>query len=300
MKQLTLLLNILLIFNVSLSGQNKALTTQEKAVIIHKGTELPYSGKYYNYTEKGVYACKQCGEHLYSSEDKFSAHCGWPSFDDEIKGSVKRVLDRDGKRTEIICTKCDAHLGHVFLDEGFTNKNTRHCVNSISLEFIPANKKQEVAIFAGGCFWGIEYLMESQEGVISAESGYIGGLTPQPTYQLVTSKTTNYAEAVKIVFNPSVITYKTLAKLFFEIHDPTQVDGQGPDLGKQYRSEVFYTNEKQKDIAKSLIKILEKKGYVIATRVSDAGVFYKAEEYHQNFYTRKKSTPYCHKYTKRF
>jgi peptide methionine sulfoxide reductase msrA/msrB len=115
----------------------RKLTKKEEKVIIHKGTEPPFSGKYYAFWEKGTYVCKQCGTELYRSESKFEPGCGWPSFDDEIAEAVNRVLDADGIRTEISCANCGGHLGHVFLGEGFTKKNVRHCVNSISLEFIP-------------------------------------------------------------------------------------------------------------------------------------------------------------------
>jgi len=119
------------------------LTPEEERVILHKGTEMPYTGKYLNNKEKGVYTCKRCDAVLYKSQDKLDSHCGWPSFDDEVEGSVKRIPDKDGHRTEIVCAKCGAHLGHVFIGEGFTSKNTRHCVNSISLKFIPEEKKSE-------------------------------------------------------------------------------------------------------------------------------------------------------------
>ena len=278
----------------------KELTKEEKRVIIDKGTEAPNSGIYNKFSENGKYVCKQCGNHLYNSSDKFSSNCGWPSFDDEIKGAVKRIPDADGQRTEIVCANCNGHLGHVFLNEGFTQKNTRHCVNSISLEFIPAEEKQEIAIFAGGCFWGVEYWMEKQKGVISVESGFIGGTIKNPTYKLVCSDTSGYAEAVKVVFNPKKTNYETLAKIFFEIHDPTQLNRQGSDIGESYRSEIFFTNQQQKTIAEKLINILKEKGFKVVTKLTEATEFYKAEDKHQNYYERKGRLPSCHVYTKRF
>jgi len=286
----------------------KKLTPEEENVIVNKGTERPYSGKYESFTGKGTYVCKRCGAPLYRSEDKFDAGCGWPSFDDEIPGAVKKQTDADGIRTEILCARCGAHLGHLFKGEGLTPKNTRHCVNSISMDFIPATSQTAVkqqsatdtAIFAGGCFWGFEYYMMKIKGVISTTVGYTGGHTENPTYEQVCAGNTGHYEAIEVVFDPSKTTYEDVAKLFFEIHDPTQWNHQGPDRGEQYRSAVFYRNQNQKDITEKLISILKKKGYNVVTEVKPAGKFWKAEDYHQDYYNHKGSEPYCHGFVQRF
>lgn len=310
---------LIILIGLALSGVVKAqdmkpLTPEEKRVIVDKGTEAPFTGRYYDHNEPGVYRCRQCGAPLYRSQDKFDAGCGWPSFDDEIAGAVKRTPDADGRHTEITCARCGGHLGHVFAGEGFTPKNTRHCVNSLSLEFESEaetaqrqaaeqalkNGQTETAIFAGGCFWGVEYLLSKMPGVLKAESGYIGGTTGNPTYEDVCSHRTGHAEAVRVVFDPAKLPYEKLARFFFEIHDPTQVGGQGPDLGDQYRSEIFYTTPGQQQTAEKLVALLREKGYDVVTEITPAGRFWPAEDYHQRYYDKKGTLPYCHSYTKRF
>jgi peptide methionine sulfoxide reductase msrA/msrB len=287
----------------TMSLGTQKLTDEEARVILHKGTERRFTGKYYDFFDKGIYTCKNCGAPLYTSNDKFKSECGWPSFDDEIEGAVKRIPDADGMRTEIVCNKCDGHLGHVFMGEELTPKNTRHCVNSVSLNFIPAGTTMAVpdtAIVAGGCFWGVQYYMEQAAGVISSEVGYIDGKGDNPTYRDVCSHTTGYAEAVRIIFDPQKTTYEAIAKLFFEIHDPTEMNRQGPDVGDQYRSAIFYLNPEQKMTDEKLVKLLEDKGLKIATQIVPASHFWRAEEYHQDYYAKKNGSPYCHRYVKRF
>jgi peptide methionine sulfoxide reductase msrA/msrB len=279
----------------------KKLTPEEERVIINKGTERPFTGKYYKHFQKGTYTCKRCGAALFESSSKFKSNCGWPSFDDQIAGAVKRLPDKDARRTEIVCSNCAGHLGHVFLGEGFTEKNTRYCANSISMDFIPAKEKQtDKAIFAGGCFWGVEYHFQRAPGVIAAKSGYTGGHVDNPTYKQVCTGKTGHAEAIEVMYDPNEKSYEQLTKRFFEIHDFTQHNRQGPDIGTQYRSVIYYLDDQQKETADRLIEILKQKGYDVKTAVEPAKKFYHAEKYHQDYYNKNKKTPYCHIYKKIF
>ena len=171
---------------------------------------------------------------------------------------------------------------------------------AIPVQPLPADTTMEKAILASGCFWGTEYFLQRIEGVISTTVGYTGGHVENPTYEQVCTKRTGHFEATEVVFDPSVTDYETVLRMFFETHDPTQRNGQGPDIGPQYRSAVFYLNEEQKATAEMLIGLLRAKGYDVATEVLPAAVFYPAENYHQDYYNHKGSTPYCHGYRSLF
>ncbi len=299
-------LALLLLLPIASKGENmeetqdnnkfNKLTAQERQVIDDKGTEPPFRGQYYAHYDTGTYTCKKCDLPLYRSTAKFKSSCGWPSFDAEIPGAVRRQPDKDGVRTEIACAYCGAHLGHVFTGEDFTPKNVRHCVNSISMNFIPAGKplKRNRAVFAAGCFWGVEALLKDIKGVIDTRAGYTGGAKDNPTYEEVCANSTGHAETVEVIYDPRMVSYETLLKVFFEIHDFTQVDRQGPDIGEQYRSVIFYTSKSQKELGEKYIVILKDKGYEVATKLMDAGQFWPAEEYHQDYYEKNNKRPYCH------
>ncbi|HUT78778.1 MAG TPA: bifunctional methionine sulfoxide reductase B/A protein [Polyangia bacterium] len=280
----------------------KQLTPEEERVIAHKGTEAPFSGEYLKHSEDGTYTCRRCGQALFRSADKFDSGCGWPSFDDALPGAVREHADPDGLRTEIVCASCGAHLGHVFTGEGFTQRSVRHCVNSISLEFTPAATAPATsrALFAGGCFWGVEHHFSMEPGVLHVTSGYTGGHVPSPIYEQVCEGNTGHLEAVEVVFDPKVTSFEKLARLFFEIHDPTQVGGQGPDIGEQYRSAIFVVDDEQRRVAKKLIALLREQGLDVATEVREAGPFWPAEAGHQDYYASKGTLPYCHVKVKRF
>lgn len=271
-------------------------------VVKNKGTEQPFSGEYDDFQASGTYLCRQCGLALFRSNTKFHSGCGWPSFDEEINGAVLRERDADGSRIEILCSRCHAHLGHVFNGEGFTEKNTRHCVNSLSLDFIPNLEvtDTEEAIFAAGCFWGVEHYFKQLRGVLKTEVGYSGGSLKNPTYKAICSGGTGHYEAIRVLYDPLKENFEDMAKYFFEIHDPTQSDGQGPDRAQQYLSVAFYYNETQRKTLENLIDQLRAKGMKIATKVLPVSTFWCAEEYHQDYYSKNHKEPYCHRYTKRF
>lgn len=278
------------------------LTPTERRIICDKATEYPHSGRYQTPVQKGSYLCRRCGLALFRANSQFHSGCGWPSFDDDIVQAVKQLPDADGQRTEIICERCHAHLGHVFTGEQFTHKNLRHCVNSASIDFVPDSEvlDTEEAIVAGGCFWGVDHFLRLLPGVLKVEAGYTGGHVLNPSYDQVCQGNSGHYEAVRVVFDPSKIDYYSVLKRFFEIHDPTQKTGQGPDLGQQYQSAVFYYNPDQKKDAESLLQALRQRGFNPVTRLLEVQPFWPAEEYHQDYYAKHHKAPYCHRPEPRF
>ena len=262
-----------------------SLSSEERFILKYKGTESPYTGEYNDHYESGIFICRACENPLYESNTKFNSGCGWPSFDDEIDGAITRYEDLSGDilRTEICCAKCNGHLGHVFVGEKITTKDTRHCVNSLSIRFKPYSKLQR-ATFGSGCFWSAEKLFKSVEGVYLARVGYMGGFTDMPTYDEVCGGKTNHAEVVDLYFSPEKINYASLLNLFWQNHNPTTLNRQGLDSGTQYRSIVFYHNEEQHKEADKSIKDQQKNWEnEIVTQLIQSSNFYRAEEYHQNY-----------------
>jgi len=261
------------------------LSDKEKYIIKDKGTEAPFTGEYNNHFEAGVFICRACKSPLYESNTKFNSGCGWPSFDDEIEGSILRNEDSGGGsiRTEICCKKCDGHLGHVFHGEQITQKDTRHCVNSLSIKFIPYDNLQKI-YFGAGCFWSVEKFFREIKGVYLSQAGYMGGETNNPTYQDVCNGDTNHAEVIEIYFDEKIVSFEDILSVFWDNHNPTTPNQQGVDIGTQYRSVIFYTSDFQKKNAMNSVSLQQVKWKnKIVTQIIQSSEFYRAEEYHQNY-----------------
>jgi peptide methionine sulfoxide reductase msrA/msrB len=296
----------------------ESLSPESFRVMRQGRTERPFTGAYNDFWEEGLYVCAGCGAPLFRSDAKYDHGTGWPSFTapvDERNLSYKDDFSLIVKRIEVRCASCGAHLGHVF-DDGPAPTFLHYCINSAALNFVPAAKDEavakrgaaggracplkkrgtaeearatETATFAAGCFWGVEHKLAQVPGVLSTVVGYTGGRTPDPTYEDVCTGKTGHAEAVEVVFDPARTSYEQLVRRFFEIHDPTQVDRQGPDVGTQYRSAIFTHGREQRRTAEKVMAEIRAGGTLaapLATELAEAGVFYPAEEHHQKYFEK--------------
>lgn len=298
------------------------LSDLEFEVTQRSGTERAFTGPYWDNKAHGIYVDIVSGEPLFSSLDKFKSGTGWPSFTRPLAGvEIQEIKDASHGmvRVEVRSKHADSHLGHVFTD-GPQPTGLRYCINGSSLRFVPAAElaaqgygsylqpfvdaghaqaapARERAVLAGGCFWGMEELIRKIPGVIETDVGYTGGTVEDATYEDVKTGRSGHAEAVEVVFDPSVLSYEDLLLWFFRMHDPTTLNRQGNDRGTQYRSAIFYTTEAQQQTAQQVKARVEAAGHYddpIVTEIVAAGPWYDAEGYHQDYLVKNPNGYTCH------
>ncbi len=269
------------------------LTDEQYHVTRTHGTERAFCGVFHDHHEPGLYTCIGCGLPLFRSDTKFDSGTGWPSFFHPVAvENVGRTRDVSFGmiRTEVHCVRCDSHLGHVF-DDGPPPTGHRYCMNSASMSFRADGVKpaRDKVLFGAGCFWGVEATFAKVNGVTNTRVGYSGGWTKSPTYESVCSHGTGHAEVVEVEYDPAQLSFDTLLDVFWENHDPTTHHRQGPDIGSQYRSAIYFTTPEQEFAARASSARLEASGKIsspITTEITFAGPFYAAEEYHQKYYAK--------------
>jgi peptide methionine sulfoxide reductase msrA/msrB len=280
----------------------KRLTPEQYRIARGRGTEPAFCGGLLHNKEAGLYVCVCCNLPLFESSAKFESGTGWPSFfQPAAEENIRQKIDRSHGmvRTEILCQRCDAHLGHVF-EDGPPPTGLRYCLNSEALRFVANDRLKTIAeraeaVFAGGCFWCVEAVFEQLDGVLDVVSGYAGGDAATANYGAVSTGRTGHAEAVKIVYDPRKISYEQLLKVHFATHDPTTLNRQGNDVGPQYRSAIFYANQREKELAEAFIADLSRAKVFkrrIVTTLEPLGGFYPAEAKHQDFVVCNPTQPY--------